>query len=150
MKTTIAMNKQQIDNNVNDCGLIDNECNKLQMLIDQEIGGELKCLQELLAENSENKIVAMSSKTAILNDLQIEKHNAKSLEKTIDDDRKLLTIKQQEMNAIENLFKNLKDASAMNAQLYENARRKFEAISIGVEINDDGESEPLQQQLISK
>lgn len=48
------------------------------------------------------------------------------------------------------MFQELKDNDAADNEAFAASQRKYEAISVGMEVNDAGETETLQDQLISK
>lgn len=147
---TIENSKIQIATNTDICNKIDEECNELQGILDGESGGQLQRMEEILAEKTKIETVAISSKKVIISELDTEKRNLKTLEKTIQEDRKLLAVKEEEMTSTKGLFENLKESNDKDANAYDDARKKFEALSSGSSINEDGESESIQHQLTSK
>lgn len=66
------------------------------------------------------------------------------------DDSAALTSKEQELAKVQNLFQSLKDADAADTEAFAASQRKFEAVSAGMDVNEDGEAETLQEQLMSK
>lgn len=54
------------------------------------------------------------------------------------------------MGKIQGLFEELKNNDARDNEAFALSQKKFEAVSAGMEINDDGVAETLQEQLIRK
>ncbi|XP_019869858.1 structural maintenance of chromosomes protein 2 isoform X2 [Aethina tumida] len=94
-----------------------------------EISDKLKQLNT--EYDSQTKMFTKSEVTVkdILNNIKMEKNKIKQLEKSIQQDSNSLEVKQQEKDNLQS--------------------RKFEALSSGMEINDAGEAETLQEQLIN-
>lgn len=58
--------------------------------------------------------------------------------------------KEDELEQIQGLFEQLKDNDARDNNAFALSQKKFEAVSAGMEINEDGVAETLQEQLIRK
>lgn len=58
-------------------------------------------------------------------------------------------MKQQEKDNLQSVFQTLKENYTRDTEAYLLSQRKFEALSSGMEINDAGEAETLQEQLIN-
>lgn len=79
-----------------------------------------------------------------------EEKRLKQLIKSKEDDAKTLLNREKEMQKMDNMFKDLKDAEANDSAALKAAKKKFEALNAGMEIDDKGEAKTLQEQLISK
>lgn len=53
------------------------------------------------------------------------------------------------LNKVKNKFEQLKNDDEKDNEAFAASQKKFEAISIGMEINNDGKAETLQEQLIN-
>lgn len=135
--------------NDNACLQLDQECKAIQQQIDNESGGELRDLEMDLTEKSKEEATASGAKNAAESGLQLEMRNRKALEKSIKDDEKVLTEKQQNMAKVGDLFESLKQADEVDSKAYADAKKRYEAISSGLATNEDGEAASLQDQLIS-
>lgn len=58
--------------------------------------------------------------------------------------------KEDELAQIQGLFDQLKNNDARDNEAFALSQKKFEAVSAGMEINEDGVAETLQEQLIRK
>lgn len=56
--------------------------------------------------------------------------------------------KENELDKIQGLFEQLKDNDARDNEAFALSQKKFEAVSAGMEMNDEGVAETLQEQLI--
>lgn len=79
-----------------------------------------------------------------------EERKIKGLQKSIVDDKKFLMNKESEMQKVQGLFQNLKDTDAADSLASADAQKRFEAISVGLSTNEDGEAASLEDQLISR
>lgn len=68
--------------------------------------------------------------------------------KNLKDDTAALTAKEQELAKVIDLFQKLKDADAADSDAFAASQRKYEAVSAGMDVNEDGEAETLQEQLM--
>lgn len=66
------------------------------------------------------------------------------------DDSAALVSKEQELAKVQNLFQKLKDADIADNEAFQASQKKFEAVSAGMEVNEDGEAATLQEQLMSQ
>lgn len=132
------------------CVQIDQECQLIQQQIDQESGGTLRDLEADLTEASKGEAVANASKKGAETELASARRALKMSAKSIVDDEKTLTTKQQEMDNVGGLFDELRQADEEDAKSYADAKKRYEAISSGLAMNEDGEAASLQDQLISK
>lgn len=129
--------------------IIDQECQLIQQKIDNESGGALEELEKELTLKLKEEAQSNGAKKSIELELNTEKRNLKAIEKNICDDGKILTAKEKEMTQTADVFEGLKNADAHDTKAYEDAKKRFEAISSGLATNEDGEASSLQEQLIS-
>ncbi|KAJ8926989.1 hypothetical protein NQ314_020550, partial [Rhamnusium bicolor] len=78
-----------------------------------------------------------------------EEKKKNQLEKNLKDDNNVLHAKEQELSRVQSLFDTLKENDEKDNEAFALSQRKFEAISAGMEVNEDGEAETLQEQLIN-
>lgn len=57
---------------------------------------------------------------------------------------------EEKLNQVRSLFEKLKENDASAKEAVAACQRKFEALSAGMEVNDEGETQTLQEQLMSK
>lgn len=108
-------------------------------------------LHALIAQKKEKEKVEVKMNAnvkAIENNINSEERNVKQLEKSIADDEKKIKAKKDELAKVQNMFETLKENEEKDNAAFDLAQKKFVAFSAGMEINDDGESETLQEQLM--
>lgn len=120
------------------------------MKLDEESGGTLKNLEEELKNVSKNEAAAKAEKNAAKSNIDMENRKMKALEKSIKDDENALKLKENEMNKVGGMFESLKEADKESEEAYNKIQAKFEALSSGLDTNEDGEASSLQEQLMSK
>lgn len=109
----------------------------------------MNAIEEQVKEKE--KILAKANaveKTAKVN-ITNEETKIKQLSKGRKDDETALNTKEQELNKMEEMFQSLRETEAADAEALLASQRKFEAISAGMVIGEDGEAATLQEQLIS-
>lgn len=85
---------------------------------------------------------------AIKDNINTEQKNKTQLKKNLVDDGKILHVKEDELNKVKSLFESLKESDVKDNEAFALSQRKFEVISAGMEVNEDGEAETLQEQLM--
>lgn len=58
--------------------------------------------------------------------------------------------KEQELAKVNDLYETLKNNEASDAEALATCQKKYEAICVGMEVNDSGEVQTLASQLLSK
>lgn len=66
------------------------------------------------------------------------------------DDKLALTTKEAELSKVQSLFQQLKDNDAADTEAFAVAQKRYEAVSAGMDVNEEGKAETLQEQLMSK
>lgn len=66
------------------------------------------------------------------------------------DDEVALKTKEAELSKVQNLFQQLKDNDAADSEAFAASQRRYEAVSAGMDVNEEGKAETLQEQLMSK
>lgn len=79
-----------------------------------------------------------------------EERKLKTLQKNVVIDENALVKKEAEMEKTENVFVKLKSDEADDLKAYQDAQKRFEAVNLGLALNDDGEATSLQDQLTSE
>lgn len=123
---------------------------EMQHKIDNESGGELKAIEAELDEKLQNEGKTSGNLKAGQGAVDQEEKKLKSLLKSIADDEKSHKAKEAEMAKVKDLFQGLKEADERDTLAYEEAQKKFEAVTQGLSTNEDGEASSLQDQLMSK
>lgn len=148
IKNFIDKGHEQIENNTKECETIDEECKDVQERIDAETGGELNELEEHLAKKLKIEATANGAKKSTASEIETEKRKLKNLQKSIGKDEEALIAKENEMSNVGGLFQKLKEADEADSKAYNDAQKRFQAISVGLATEEDGDAASLQEQLI--
>ncbi|KAL9913047.1 structural maintenance of chromosomes 2 [Glossina fuscipes fuscipes] len=141
--------KQNIINNNEERERIKEKTKELQCHIDETSGGALREVETELERELMNEGKAAGNLKASQSTIDQEEKRLKSIVKSMEDDEKSLQLKQKEMDKAKNLFQNLKEADSADSLAYEEAQKKYEAVSQGLSTNEDGQASSLQDQLIN-
>lgn len=91
---------------------------------------------------------AKAAVTALDGDISSEEKKKSQLQKSMKDDGKALQAKEKEMSKVQSLFETLKQNDQRDNEAYMLSQRKYEAACAGMEVNEEGEAQTLQEQLI--
>lgn len=150
IENRIAVCRDTHTRNLEDIERADIKVKEIQQRIDAEMGGSLKTLEAQLAAKRAAEATASGSLKAAQGTIQQDEKKIQMVAKNISEDEQALLKKQEAMSKVQGEFQSLKDADANDEKAYENAKRKFEAVSQGLSTDEDGQACTLQEQLISK
>lgn len=105
-----------------------------------------KELEELNQRDAKLKASINASQEQIIS----EERKLKTLQKNIKIDENALVKKEAEMGQTADVFEKLKADEAEDLKAYQDAQKRFEAVNLGLALNDEGEATSLQDQLASK
>ncbi|XP_053685055.1 structural maintenance of chromosomes protein 2 [Sabethes cyaneus] len=145
----IVNNRQKIDSHINECKEIESSAKALQETIDTEGGGVLAELETELSAESKKEATASAERNSTKDSIGVEQRKLKNLQKSIKDDEAALDKKEAEMQRTGDMFQSLKDANEADAKAFDDAQKRFEAVSAGLSTNEDGEAATLQDQLMA-
>lgn len=145
----IEKSKQKIVDNEAESTRIDDQMKAIEAEIDTQSGGKLDDLEKELSKRSKEEATANGSTKSASSELDMENRKLKALEKSIKDDEIVLKTKQNQMDKVGGLFESLKQADEADSKAYAESQKRFEAISSGKSVNEDGEASSLQAQLIA-
>lgn len=77
-------------------------------------------------------------------------HNSKMWFQDLKDDENALKSKESELSKVQNLFQQLKENDAADSEAFAASQKRFEAVSAGMDVNEEGKAETLQEQLMGK
>lgn len=140
--------EHQQSNNTKESEEIDEKLTEIRETIDQESGGQLKELQEDL--NTKEKFDAeLNNKVkSTQGNVADEEKKLRLLQKSFNDDEKALNGKKEELEKVQELFLNLKQAQEVDNAELQLAERRLEAASTGQIVGEDGEAATIQAQLM--
>ncbi|XP_030388372.1 structural maintenance of chromosomes protein 2 [Scaptodrosophila lebanonensis] len=134
--------------NIEEIQKIEESVKEIQHQVDAEMGGALKDLETELTAKQAVQATTSGSLKAAQGTIGQDEKKIRMAAKNISDDEGALAKKQFDMSKVQGEFQSLKDADINDAQAYEKAQRKFEAVSQGLSTNEDGQASTLQEQLI--
>lgn len=146
----IATCRETHAKNLEEVERIEVKVQEIQLKIDAEMGGTLKSLEAELTAKRAAEATASGSLKAAKGTIEQDQKKILMASKNIAEDERTLLKKQEAMSQVQGEFQSLKYADAADAKAYEDAQRKFEAVSQGLSTNEDGEACTLQEQLIGK
>lgn len=146
----IENSKKEIENNIAESETIVKQCEEVQERIDAETGGELAELEKELAVKSKTEATANGAKKSATHEVDAEKRKLKLIQKNMSKDEEALQLKESQMAKVGGLFQNLREADEADSKAFSDAQKRFQAVSAGLDMNEDGQASSLQEQLTSK
>ncbi|XP_030762291.1 structural maintenance of chromosomes protein 2 [Sitophilus oryzae] len=114
-----------------------------------EFSKELYELEVQLKAKEKHETTINSSVKSIKENISVEGKKKAQLEKRVVSDEKALETQQNQLNKVQSLFETLKENDKRDSEAFSLAERKYEAVCTGMEVNDQGESETLLEQLMN-
>ncbi|XP_034044489.1 structural maintenance of chromosomes protein 2 [Thalassophryne amazonica] len=122
---------------------------ELQKKKDQEVNGVLKSLEEALAEVQRVDAKAQSTLDLKKQNLKDETKKRKELIKTMEEDKKMLEVKEKEVSKLTEALQALQQEGQKESTALEAAEQHFRAVSAGLSTNEDGEEATLAGQMMA-
>lgn len=120
--------------------------------IEQEISGqtktELKELEQNLKEVETSEAKIQAEKNILTNGIKAETKNLKAIEKTLTDDKATYEKRVGGMRSEEAVYNEFQGVIEEDTKAFELAQKNFEAVSCGLEVNDEGQASSLLEQLM--
>lgn len=142
--------QQEIEDNKKEVETIETECKEMQERIDAETGGELTELETQLTAKTKAEAQANGAKKSASLEVDSEKRKLTILERKQSKDENALQTKEEQMSKVADLFQRLKETDEKDSKDFVDAQKRFQQLSAGLEVNEDGQASSLQEQLISK
>uniref|UniRef100_A0A1Y1M3E5 Structural maintenance of chromosomes protein n=1 Tax=Photinus pyralis TaxID=7054 RepID=A0A1Y1M3E5_PHOPY len=143
---------QQIHDNITDNNQkiknIESKVEEMTAAIQSSGSENLKRVEAELKENEKADAKVRAAEKSAKESIAAEAKKKKQLEKNLKEDEAVLKSKEQDLQKVQGLFEQLKNAELADNEALATAQRKYEAISVGMEVNDAGETETLQDQLM--
>lgn len=144
----IGNSRKEIEHNVTEIAEIEENSKVMQERIDNETGGTLTDLEKELAAKSKAEATANGAKKSAAQEIETEKRKLKTLQRNTAKDEEALKAKEARMAEVGDMFKQLKETDESDRKAFADAQKRFQALSAGLEMNEDGQSSSLQEQLI--
>ncbi|KAL3066972.1 hypothetical protein OYC64_016840 [Pagothenia borchgrevinki] len=125
------------------------QIHELQKKKDQEMSGVLKTLEETLADMQRVDAKAQSALDMKKQNVTDETKKRKELVKSMDEDKKMLVVKEKEVSTWTEQLKTLQDEGQKDGAALEAAEQHFRAVSAGLSTNEDGEEATLAGQMMT-
>lgn len=146
----IEKGRQDIVNNNAESDAIDAECEALQEKIDADSGSSLTDLEKELDGKLKTEAQASGVRKCANQEVDSEKRKLKTLQKNLSKDESDLAVKNKKMSEVGDMFQRLKEAAENDKKAYEDAQKRYQAVSTGLEMDEEGKTSSLQEQLTSK
>uniref|UniRef100_A0A6P7FG53 Structural maintenance of chromosomes protein n=2 Tax=Diabrotica virgifera virgifera TaxID=50390 RepID=A0A6P7FG53_DIAVI len=138
--------QKKIEKNIQAAAQIDEEVKILHSRNENSI--KLKEVAAELKEKEKSEAKSNASLKVIQDDMNIEQNKLTQLNKNLNDDGEALKTKEQELEKVRSLFEALKKNDEDDNKAFALSQKKFEAVSAGMEVNEAGEAQTLQDQFM--
>ncbi|KAM9818448.1 structural maintenance of chromosomes protein 2 isoform 1-T1 [Syngnathus typhle] len=116
---------------------------------DQEVNSVLKSLEDTLAEVQRVDAKAQSAFDLKKQNMEDETKKREELVKSMQEDKKMLVVKQKEVSKLMEQLQTLKEEGQKDGAALEAAEQHFKAVSAGLSTNEDGEEATLAGQMMA-
>ncbi|XP_051939428.1 structural maintenance of chromosomes protein 2 [Hippocampus zosterae] len=116
---------------------------------DQEVNSVLKSLEETLADVQRVDAKAQSALDVKKQNFEDETKKQAELVKSMQEDKKMLLVKEKEMSKLTEQLQALKEEGQKDGATLEAAEQHFKAVSAGLSTNEDGEEATLAGQMMA-
>uniref|UniRef100_A0A3Q2Z3P2 Structural maintenance of chromosomes 2 n=1 Tax=Hippocampus comes TaxID=109280 RepID=A0A3Q2Z3P2_HIPCM len=116
---------------------------------DQEVNSVLKSLEETLADVQRVDAKAQSALDVKKQSFEDETKKQAELVKSMQEDKKMLLVKEKEMSKLTEQLQALKEEGQKDGAALEAAEQHFKAVSAGLSTNEDGEEATLAGQMMA-
>ncbi|KAK7930017.1 hypothetical protein WMY93_006412 [Mugilogobius chulae] len=149
MKENIAKMQTSMAENEGKVKELTAQIHELQKKKDQEINGVLKTLEESLAEVQRVDTKAQSALDMKKQNLKDETKKKKELIKSMEEDKKMLVVKEKEVAKFTEQLLTLQEEGQKESDALAAAEQHFKAVSAGLSTNEDGEEATLAGQMMA-
>uniref|UniRef100_A0A8C3S6I5 Structural maintenance of chromosomes protein n=1 Tax=Chelydra serpentina TaxID=8475 RepID=A0A8C3S6I5_CHESE len=149
MQANIAKLQETMAENEKKVKELNKEIEEMEKKRDQEVGGVLRSLEDVLAETQRVDTKAQSALDLKKQNLKSEEKKCKELVKSMEEDSKALEAKEKEVKKIKDGLNALQEASDKDTNALAAAQQHFNAVSAGLSSNEDGEEATLAGQMMT-
>lgn len=149
MQDNIAKKQASIAENETKLQELTDEIHELQKKKDQEVHEVLKPLEVSLAAMQREDAKAQSALDVLKQNLKEETKKKKELVKSMEEDKKMLVVKEKEVAKFTDQLQVLEEEGQKDKAALETAEQHFKAVSAGLSTNEDGEEDTLAGQMIT-
>ncbi|XP_025830258.1 structural maintenance of chromosomes protein 2 [Agrilus planipennis] len=141
--------QDEIKNNVAIVKDLEKEIEDMTKLLKDKADSKLQELEVELRAKEKEEAKANAAEKSLKDNITTEEKNIKQLQKNLKDDESALNTKEKELSQVQSLFEKLKNDDVEDNEAFALSQRKYEAICAGMEVNESGEAETLQEQLMN-
>lgn len=127
---------------------MEDEIAEMRQTAHNKTGSKLQVLEIQLKEVDKLEAKASAAEQAAKEDIESEKKKAQQLTKSLNEEEAGLKKAEAEYEKSAGKFDKLKSEAATDAEALALAQRKYQAACTGMEINEDGQEQTLQDQLM--
>uniref|UniRef100_A0A8C5FYJ2 Structural maintenance of chromosomes protein 2 n=1 Tax=Gouania willdenowi TaxID=441366 RepID=A0A8C5FYJ2_GOUWI len=149
MQGNIAEMQSSMTENESKAQELSAQIEELQKKKDQEVNGVLKTLEETLADVQRVDAKAQSALDLKKQNLNDENKKRKELVKSMEEDKKMLVVKEKEVSKVTERLQTLQEEGQKDGAELEAAEQHFKAVSAGLSSNEDGEEATLAGQMMT-
>ncbi|XP_061591552.1 structural maintenance of chromosomes protein 2 [Cololabis saira] len=149
MQENIAKMQARMAENESKIQELSAQIQELQKTRDKEVNGVLKSLEDGLAEVQRVDAKAQSTLDLKKQNLKDETKKRKELVKSMEEDKKMLVVKEKEVSKLTEQLQALQDEGQTDNAALETAEQHFKAVSAGLSTNEDGEEATLAGQMMT-
>ncbi|KAK9888184.1 hypothetical protein WA026_000453 [Henosepilachna vigintioctopunctata] len=140
--------EESIENNKNSISDLEKNIESMLQSNQSEASERLKALEVELKSKTAVEAKAKALTKGVADDILSAEKEKKDLEKNKNDDIKALKSKEQELSKVQALFDTLKVNNENDKEALIVAQKKYEALVAGMEVNDEGKTQTLREQLM--
>ncbi|XP_046750983.1 structural maintenance of chromosomes protein 2 [Diprion similis] len=149
VQSVVQAKQKAIDDGAQEIVDIDQRMEEIHRARDADRGNKLEEIESELksTESQEHKLSAEANSTK--ESIEAETKLVGQLKTNIKDDEAALTTKEKELAKVGELFRSLKAQCEEDSALYQAAQERYEKVSSGLLLSEDGENATLEQQLMN-
>nr|XP_057941662.1 structural maintenance of chromosomes protein 2 [Doryrhamphus excisus] len=149
MQDNIAKMQAALTENESKVRELSAQIEQLEAKRNQEVNGVLKSLEETLANVQRVDAKAQSALDLKKQNLEDETKKREELVKNMQEDKKMLLVKEKEVSKVMEKLQALKEEGQKDSADLEAAEQHFKAVSAGLSTNEDGEEATLASQMMA-
>ncbi|XP_066576458.1 structural maintenance of chromosomes protein 2 [Amia ocellicauda] len=149
MQDNITKLQENMTENENKVKELSQEIADLEKKRDKDVGGILRSLEDALSDVQKVDAKAQSTLDLKKQNLKGEEKKRKELVKIMEEDRKVLAAKENEVKKITDKLKAIQEEGQKDNEALAAAQQHFNSVSTGLSSNEDGEAATLAGQMMT-
>ncbi|CAG9864049.1 unnamed protein product [Phyllotreta striolata] len=140
--------ENEIEENIQKCKELDEQIIQLTNNANTEASARLAELESELKEKQVKQAKSGASIDSVKFNITTEEKKIVQLNTNLSEDQAALTEKENRLESVRTSFETLKTNDEKDTEALNNAVKKLEALGTGMEVNDEGETQTLQDQFM--